>query len=138
MRIPKTYFTDQLKAMGTLLIPGQLVMCGVSGLLAYWLLGLPFWVGILIGAIVTPTDPVLASTIVSGETAKENIPGRLRHVISAESGANDGGAYPLVFLAIFMLQFSSGEALRQWAIYSLLWDVGAAAVIGVLISAAAG
>ena len=104
LRIPRTYFSDQIKAMGTLLGPGQVIMASVSGLLACFLLGVPFWVAMLVGAILTPTDPVLASTIVTGERAKDNIPGRIRHMLSAESGANDGGAYPLVFLSIFMIE----------------------------------
>lgn len=138
LRIPRTYFGDQLKAMATLLGPGQIVMAVVSGLLAYWLLGVPFWVGMLVGAILTPTDPVIASTIVTGETAEENIPERIRHLISGESGANDGGAYPLVFLAIFMIEHPFGQALTQWVTRSLLWDVLFAVLVGLAIGAAAG
>ncbi len=138
LRIPRTYFSDQLRAMGTLLVPGQLAMCGVSGLLAYWLLGLPFWAGILLGAIVTPTDPVLASTIVTGETAEKNIPERMKNLLSAESGANDGGAYPLVFLAVFMIERPFGAALGRWVTHSLLWDVLFAVLVGLALGAIAG
>src|SRR5215203_4124165 len=35
----------------------------VGGLLAYLIVGVPFWVAVLIGAIITPTDPVVASSI---------------------------------------------------------------------------
>ena len=138
LRIPRTYFSDATEAMATLLGPGQLAMAGVSGLLAHLILGLPFWVGMLIGTIVTPTDPVLASTIVTGETAKENIPDRLRHLLSAESGANDGGAYPLVFLAILMIQHPVGEALPRWLRHVLIWEVAFAILAGVVIGGAAG
>lgn len=138
LRIPRTYFTDQLEAMGTLLIPGQIVMCAVSGLLTYWLLGLPFWVGMLVGAVVTPTDPVLASSIVTGETARRNIPDRLIQLLSGEAGANDGLAYPLVFLAIFMINHPLQQALSRWVVGTLLWDVTAAVLVGLAIGAAAG
>lgn len=138
LRIPRTYFSDQLEAMASLLSVGQVAMALVSGLLSYWLLGLPFWVGMLVGAIVTPTDPVIASTIVNGETAKNNIPARLRHLLSAESGANDGGAYPLVFLAILVIEHPVGRALSQWVSHTLLWDVGFAVLAGIAIGAAAG
>lgn len=138
LRIPRTYFSDQFKAMGSLLSLGQVMMWVVSGLLAYWLLGLSFWVGLLIGAIVTPTDPVIASTIVSGATASENIPERIRHLISAESGANDGGAYPLVFLAVLMIQHPFGRALGEWLTTTLLWDVLFAVLVGLAIGAVAG
>lgn len=138
LRIPRTYFDDATEAMATLLGPGQLVMAGVSGLLAHWVLGLPFWMGILIGTILTPTDPVLASTIVTGKTATENIPDRLRHLLSAESGANDGGAYPLVFLAILMFHHPVGEALPQWLRHVLIWEVAFAILAGVVIGGTAG
>ena len=113
LRIPRTYFSDQPKAMGVFLSVGQLAMAGVSGLLVYVLLGVPFWVAMLVGAILTPTDPVLASTIVQGETAEQNIPDRLKHMLSGESGANDGGAYPLVFLAIFVIEYPFSGALTR-------------------------
>ena len=138
LRIPRTYFSDQPKAMGVLLSVGQLAMAGVSGLLVYVLLGVPFWVAMLVGAILTPTDPVLASTIVQGETAEQNIPDRLKHMLSGESGANDGGAYPLVFLAIFVIEYPFGGALTQWVTQSLLWDVAFAVLVGLAIGAVAG
>lgn len=138
LRIPRTYFSDRWKAMSTLLVPGQLLMAVVSGLFAYWLLGVPFWVGMLIGAILTPTDPVIASTIVTGEVAEQHIPERLRHLLSSESGANDGGAYPLVFLAIFMLEHSFGNALTQWMTNTLLWDVLFAVIAGLVVGAITG
>jgi len=62
------------------------------------------WVALLVGAVVTPTDPVLANTIVVGETATDNIPERVRYLLSSEAGINDGAAYPFVFLPIFVLQ----------------------------------
>lgn len=138
LRIPRTYFSDQFKAMGSLLSLGQVMMWLISGLLAYWLLGLPFWVGLLVGAIVTPTDPVIASTIVSGETAKENIPNRIRNLISAESGANDGGAYPLVFLTVLMIEHPFGRALGEWLTTTLLWEVLFAVLVGLAIGAVTG
>lgn len=63
----------------------------VSGLLTYLILGVPFLVAMLIGAIVTPTDPVVSSSILTGDAAEGNLPARLRHLISAESGYNATG-----------------------------------------------
>jgi sodium/hydrogen antiporter len=45
-----------------------------GGLLAYLILGVPFWVAALIGAIVTPTDPVVASSIVAGGSRSATFP----------------------------------------------------------------
>lgn len=62
------------------------------------ILGVPFLVALLIGAVVTPTDPVIASSTATGGIAERNLPEHARHILSAESGANDGLAYLLVVL----------------------------------------
>ncbi len=56
LRLPDGYFSTHGRAMATVLGPGMLIMWLVSGLLAYVLLGLPFWVGMLIGAVLTPAS----------------------------------------------------------------------------------
>ena len=138
LRLPKGYFPNNVSALLALLGPGMLLMWLTSGLLAWWLLDVPFWLGLLVGAVLTPTDPVVSGTIVTGETAKKYIPARLRNLLSAEAGANDGGAYVFVFLCLLMLERSPGEALLEWTTRVLLWKVLAAAVIGYLLGYAAG
>ena len=138
LRLPQAYFPKHARTMASVIGPGMIMMWLVSGFLMWWLLGVPFWVAMLLGAVVTPTDPVISGTIVTGETAEKNIPARLRHAISGEAGANDGGAYPLVFLPILMILHPSGEALLEWATRILLWEVLAAVVIGYLVGYLAG
>ncbi len=48
--------------------------------------------------MLTPTDPVVASSIVTGGLAERSLPDRLRSTLSLESGANDGLAYLIVLL----------------------------------------
>jgi sodium/hydrogen antiporter len=110
----------------------------VSGLLVYLIVGVPFLVALLVGAVVTPTDPVVSSTIVTGELAEENLPERLRYTLSEESGANDGLAYPFVVLPILLLSRPPSEALWHWLTHTLLWEVGAALVFGTLVGFGAG
>ncbi|SEW09016.1 cation:proton antiporter domain-containing protein [Natrinema salifodinae] len=138
LRLPQRYVREHARAMAAVLVPGMIGMWLVSGALVYVLLDVPLWVGLLIGAIVTPTDPVLAGTIVTGSAAEQHIPMPIRNLLSGESGANDGLAYPLVFLPILMLQHPPGRALTDWLLSTLLWEVGAAVVIGATIGAAAG
>lgn len=47
----------------------------------------------LVGGVITPTDPVVSTSVVTGKVAEQNLPERIRYGISAESGANDGLAY---------------------------------------------
>lgn len=122
------------------------------GMLGAWLvaagligstLGLSFWMALLIGAVVTPTDPVVASSIVTGKLAAENLPLRLRDLISMESGANDGLAYILVMLPIILWGGlggglggglaggpGSGHGWSTWVVEAVLVGVGLAALIG--------
>lgn len=138
LRLPDEYFRKRARTLSVLLVAGMTWMWLVSGVLVSLLLDLPLWVGLLVGAAVTPTDPVIANTIVTGGTAAENIPARLRNLLSAEAGANDGGAYPFVFLAILVLSRPPEAALVEWATETLLWEVLGAVVIGAAIGAAAG
>jgi NhaP-type Na+/H+ or K+/H+ antiporter len=108
-------------------------MWAISTALVYVILDLPFWLSALIGAAVTPTDPVAASPIVTGAVAEENLPDRVRHAISFDSGANDGLAYLFLFLPFLMLTKSADEALSHWLSTTLLWEVGAATLFGLLI-----
>ncbi|WP_230534370.1 cation:proton antiporter domain-containing protein [Microvirga roseola] len=113
-----------------LLILGMLGMWLASSALAGWLLGLSFWTALLLGAVVTPTDPVVASSIVTGPFAKEHLPLRVRDAISLEAGANDGLAYLFVMLPVLMMGHPAGEAWSRWLLESLLVGVVAASVIG--------
>ena len=138
LRLPKGYPFSRWRSLLLMLGPVMVLMFLVSGLLAYAVLGISFWAAMLIGAIVTPTDPVVASSIVQGGVAESNLPSRLRHLLSGESGANDGLAYPFVFLAILMLERPAGEAVAQWLTRVILWEVLGAVVLGALIGYAFG
>jgi NhaP-type Na+/H+ or K+/H+ antiporter len=138
LRLPKRDPFRRWRSLLVLLVLVMPLMWLSSGLLTFLILGVPFWVALLVGAVVTPTDPVVASTIVTGNMAEENLPERIRHTLSGESGFNDGLAYPFVFLPILMLAHPPEEALLHWLIHTVLWEVGMAVVVGALVGYAAG
>jgi NhaP-type Na+/H+ and K+/H+ antiporters len=94
LRLPSGYPLKHWRSLAVVLGLGMVLMMAVSGLLVWGLLGVSFWVAILIGATVASTDPIVATTIVTGDIAEKYVPARVRHFISAESGANDGAVYP--------------------------------------------
>jgi sodium/hydrogen antiporter len=112
LRLPKREPLRGWRSLAVLLGLVMPLMWLVSGLLVYLILGVPFLVALLVGAVVTPTDPVVSSTIVTGELAEENLPDRLRYTLSGESGANDGLAYPFVVLPILLLTRPPGGPSR--------------------------
>ena len=76
----------------------------------------------LLGAVLSPTDPVVTSAVV---TAKR-VPRVIRHTLNLESGLNDGLALPFV-LFFLVLSTSQDDAGREAA------ELAAEAVVGALI-----
>lgn len=138
LRLPEIFTTQARGTLAVLLLVVMPLMWLTSGLLAYLFLGLPLLAALLIGAVVTPTDPVVSGTVVTGEVAEENLPARLRHTLSYESGANDGLAYPLVFLPILLLSRPPGEALPHFLMHTLVLEVGLAVLFGAVAGYLAG
>ena len=80
-----------------LLLGMPLTMLMIAGAAAF-LLGFAWQESLLLGAALSPTDPVFAAAIVG----REEVPGRLRRLLNVESGINDGLALPLVVILLAM------------------------------------
>lgn len=85
---------------------------GLLAVPAHFLLGLDWPTALLLGAVLSPTDPVFAATIVG----RSDVPLRLRRLLNGESGLNDGLALPfvLIFLATASMQ-ESHSAPSRWS-----------------------
>lgn len=108
------------------------VMALVSAGLAMWILGSSLAAALLIGTAVSPTDPVLASSVVTGDDAERDLPQRDRELLSLESGANDGLALPLVLVAIAVAGTLSGSEAALEAVWQVLGATFLGAVTGVI------
>ncbi|WBB50366.1 sodium:proton antiporter [Verrucosispora sp. WMMA2044] len=134
LRFPLSDYRSVIRPVGVLLAVAMVGMAVVSAGLAWLVLGLPLALAMLLGACVTPTDPVLASSIVSGRPAERELPVRLRQVISGESGANDGLAFAFVVLALSAVTSGSSSG----ALVEVIWAVAGALLIGVAVGWSAG
>lgn len=92
-------------------------------LLAHYLVGLGWLQAFLVGAVLSPTDPVFAAAIVK----REEVPVRLRRMLNVESGFNDGLALPVVMVLLAMLGSQSKGLLPS------LEELALGLIIGVLI-----
>ncbi len=110
----------------------------LSSLMTYYILPGTALTAILVGAVITPTDPIVAGSIVSGKHARRNIRKQIRDILSFESGANDGLAYLFVFLPLLLMKFPAGEAIPDWLLRVFLWEILAATAAGILIGFFAG
>ena len=129
LRFPLTTYLAQVRPIVLLITVVMVAMAAAGAALAAMILGVPLAIAALLGAALSPTDPVLASSIVSGDPAKEKLPERLRAIISGESAANDTLAFPLVFVAMSAV---AGDSLLG-GIGSALGRVVIGAVVGTAI-----
>lgn len=105
-----------------------------TALLGWWALGLAPVSALLLGAVLAPTDPVLASDVqvaAPGEGGEDAV----RFGLTSEAGFNDGLGFPLTYLAI--LAATHGLApqgwLGDWTLYYLLYKVAVGVVVGWLL-----
>ncbi len=138
LSIPRGYVRRNWREMTVLIGAAMPLMWCISTLLLFWLLTLPFWMAALVGAIVTATDPVASTPVVTGELAEKHVPKRIRHAISIESGANDGIAYLFVFLPFLLMTGPAEERIMHWLTHTLLLEVGGATLFGLALGCAAG
>lgn len=105
---------------------------GLITLFGWLVLGLPVGAAILLGAILAPTDPVLA-TDVQLRHAGDKDP--LRFTLTCEAGLNDGSAFPFVMLGLGLLGLHElGEMGWRWLAVDVAW----ATLGGLAIGAACG
>lgn len=139
LRTPVEDMRRMLRPVAMLLSLGMLGMWAVSAALSWAVLGLAPLAALLLGAAVTPTDPVVASAIVTGKAAEEKLPSRLRSTLSLESGANDGLGYLIVLLPLLALTLPPGEyVLSHWLVETLVIGVLVAIALGAAIGALVG
>ncbi len=103
LRLPHGYWRANLRWVGVIIGVGMPLMLVVAGGILWAMLGVSFLVALLLAAIITPTDPVVTTPIVTGSMAQENIPEGVRLNLSSESGLNDGLGYLLVMLPVLLL-----------------------------------
>ncbi|MGP0174190.1 cation:proton antiporter domain-containing protein [Pseudomonas sp. NCHU5208] len=138
LRLPAGFVPRHWRSLAVLLGLALPLMCLCAALPVYGLFDLSPLLALLIGAVVCPTDPIVATSVVTGEIAERNLDGRLRHLISAESGINDGLGLPLVMLPLLLLNLTPAEAGQHWLLRVLLQEVAGAVLLGLVIGLLAG
>lgn len=108
---------------GRALLLGLPLTIGVIAIAAHLLLDLDWLLALLLGAVLSPTDPVMVRTILEHEA----VPVRLRRLLSVESGLNDGLALPPIVVLLAMLGVSSAHPLVT------LGEIGVGIAIGIAV-----
>jgi NhaP-type Na+/H+ or K+/H+ antiporter len=116
----------------------------IMALLGHYIFGLGMAAAILLGAVLAPTDPVLAASIQVGPPNQDKHEDITRFSLTSEAGLNDGLAFPFVYLAIAIATaaatnqaFTSADWLH-WLGYDVLWRIvgglGAGFIVGKLLA----
>lgn len=93
-----------------------------------WLLGLPLGAAVLLGGILAPTDPVLATDVQVDDPSDRD---QLRFALTGEGGLNDGTAFPVVMLGLGLMGLHGiGDWGWRWLAVDVLWATAAGLVIG--------
>lgn len=103
-----------------------------------WAVGLPAATALLLGAVLAPTDPVLASDVqVAGpQTGDREVDesDELRFTLTSEAGLNDGLAFPFVYAAILLATAGPVEGwLPTWVGFHLIGKVVIGVVAGIVV-----
>ena len=111
------------KSIAFLLGPNMIFGWLISSLIIYLVLQTSVSTAFIIAACLTPTDPVLSASVLGEARFSHRVPPRIRHLLSAESGCNDGTSFPFVYAPLFALtKASPGLAVKSWFLDIILWQ----------------
>ncbi len=113
------------------LMPISIVAIAAVG---HWLLGIRWGAAILLGAILAPTDPVLASEV---QLSDINDDDELRFGLTSEGGLNDALAFPFVYFGLYWLKDPNWESwFKKWVGVQLIWEIAAGIIMGIVVARA--
>ncbi|WP_013323074.1 cation:proton antiporter [Gloeothece verrucosa] len=111
---------------------GLLMPISIFGLAvaAHFILKMNWGSAILLGAILSPTDPVLASEVQLAHVEDKD---ELRFALTSEGGLNDALAFPFVYFGIYWLEKGDlNNWLAQWVAVDFIWAITAGIVMGII------
>ncbi|RYG49059.1 sodium:proton antiporter [bacterium] len=107
---------------------GMLMTVGMVALFVHFAFGMAWGMAVLLGAILAPTDPVLASDVQVENTEDRD---KLRFSLTGESGLNDGSAFPMVMLGLGLMGLHDlGTGGWRWMAIDVLWATSVGLLIG--------
>ncbi|KAF9941405.1 hypothetical protein BGZ65_003702 [Modicella reniformis] len=137
--LPRSYMVQERRSLFMMIVPLMVFMWLTSASLIWGIIpNVDFVEAMILAACVTPTDPVLSNSVVKGRFAEKYVPPRIRHLLSAESGINDGMGIPFLYLGLYLLRERTiSEAVAKWVYMIWIYQILLSVVIGGLVGAAA-
>ncbi len=136
VKMPVPFTVARWRAPIILATVGMTLTVGLVAAVGFYLLHLPLGAAILLGAILAPTDSVLAGDV---QVSNPDDHRRLRFTLACEAGMNDGTAFPFVMLGLGLLGLHDlGDSGVTWWLVDVLWATLAGIAIGVAAGTALG
>ncbi|KAG6989764.1 5'-AMP-activated protein kinase subunit gamma [Physcia stellaris] len=136
VELPKAYMERHWKSVIFLLVPVMTFGWLITSLFIWWMVVPLTWLeSLMCAACVTATDPVLASSVVGKGKFAKRVPKHLRDLLSAESGCNDGMAFPFIYLSFYLIHYRphTNEVALHWFCNTILYECVFGCIYGVLI-----
>lgn len=136
VELPKAYMERHWLSVVMLLVPVMTFGWLITSLFIWWMIEPLTWLeSLCAAACVTATDPVLASSVVGKGKFAKRVPKHIRDLLSAESGCNDGMAFPFIYLALYLIQYNldAKHVVQHWFCNTILYECIWGATYGVLI-----
>jgi cell volume regulation protein A len=105
------------------------VSVAVVSLFAFYVLGLPLPISVLLGAVLSPTD----SAAVFSVLRRVPLPASVRAIVEGESGFNDAPIVLLVTLATEWTLGAAPEAGIGWMVLVVAYQLAAGVALGVAV-----
>jgi NhaP-type Na+/H+ or K+/H+ antiporter len=111
----------------------MIMSIGIITALAFYVLKFDIASAILLGAVLAPTDPVLASDVQVGPPLEEK-EDKVRFSLTAEAGMNDGTAFPFTWLAVIAAAGTLNmETITTWFLRDVVYRMVAGVAMGFLL-----
>ncbi|MBD2075062.1 sodium:proton antiporter [Phormidium sp. FACHB-592] len=102
--------------------------------IAHWVLQLDWGPAVLLGGILAPTDPVLASEVQLDNPSDRD---ELRFGLTSEGGLNDALAFPFVYFGLHWLENDNWQTwFGKWVAVDVLWAITVGIVMGIVVARA--
>ncbi|KAF2706455.1 Na/H antiporter-like protein [Pleomassaria siparia CBS 279.74] len=134
LELPEHYFKGKWKDIAILLGPVMTVGWVVCAAFIGIMFDTDIATALIISACLTPTDPVLAASVLANSQFSTRVPKRIRDLLSAESGCNDGVSFPFLYVGLSILTRSTvAGAVQKWFFITILYQCVLGTLIGLVI-----
>jgi NhaP-type Na+/H+ or K+/H+ antiporter len=134
LELPDRYLQKKWRALLVLLGPVMTFGWLICALFIMFLFDTDFQTAITISACLTPTDPVLAASVLSNSQFSTRVPKRIRDLLSAESGCNDGVSFPFLYIGLSLLTKATAKGvLKKWFLITVLYQCAVGILLGIAL-----